>query len=295
VSELGDLLSNPIVLAIITTLISIGGAALIARIYGERAAARVSLAYGAKRDHDHILTGATLDALENSISQYEQSIKPFVNLSRLPLKLERHWLEEDIDGSTKRERNEEDLLISHLESGYPELFSELKRYRQHFNSITKRLLEIAEIIETRMKGENPFETYSPDKVNYVNWCNYPQAAADFLENSYRVWKYQERGRMAITVQQMNMGTMTAYSIQWIYNIALIQDNNAAQGFKNYLEQLASPEYNEMLIKVYDELASLEAEGAEVRGALDIIKTKNRLGVPLKGYCSAGREAEPRIE
>lgn len=296
--QVDDLL-DPTTVSIITTAISLIGAAIIAAFLGERKATQVTLAHGAKREHDMILTGTTLEGLRSDTSQYEQAIKLDVTFMGSPPVLLRHGVDEDLDGSDKKERNETDLLISHLEIGYSPVFNALKVYRRHFNSIANAVLELGKEIEDDMKKENPFEAYDSSKGPQQNWLFYPSAVRDFVDASFQKWKFQRQDLQPIHVTPTNQntpqGTVTTFDFQWSNNIASINLEKDALKLKSYLEGLFASDFHHKLVKLFAEVPVLQSESKDVQDMLEVIKTKTRLGVPLRGYCAAGREAKPKIE
>ena len=62
-----------------------------------------------------------------------------------------------------------------------------------------------------------------------------------------------------------------------------------------LEHLSKSTLQDELLAILGNVPILAAKGILIREVLDEIKVRVRSGVPLRGYCDAGRDADPRFE
>jgi hypothetical protein len=84
-------------------------------------------------------------------------------------------------------------------------------------------------------------------------------------------------------------------VTWEYQVARTTDEKKAEEIKNMLELLARSEYYDQLVDVFKENEGLSSLGKPVQEALEGLRIKVKAGVPLKGSCVAGQEAEPKFE
>jgi len=288
-----DVTSDTIFASILGAVISAVIAIIVAGIFGERAAINFSIKYTTKREHDRSLVGAPLDEIIREASRFDMAMTVEFSLfgngelrfNQLPT----------LERGQKRETTEKDLLITHLETGFPETFNHLREFRALYNSDSKSIETVSNEMLNWLKEPSLLPPYSPKKSMQTEWCNYEQAVSIFVSEAFQEWQREREITRRPSVRSQTEGLVTYYTVEWQNQIAHTSASPSAEKMRERLDALIGSKFHDSLIAIFSDNLLLKEKGETVEKELTILKVKVNAGVPLDGSCSAGQEAVPRFE
>ncbi len=288
-----DIATDALLATIVGGVISAGVSIIVAGIFGERAATKFSIKYGTKKEHDRSLVGAPTAEVIKEVEGFERAMSVGVN-----------WLKDgellftllpNLEKGQKRETTEKDLLITHLETGYSEVFNQLKEFRDQYNASSKTIASISYEMWTWIREPTILPPYSIKKSMQTEWCNYEQTISTFVSEAFGEWQREREISRHPLVRSQVEGSSTYYFVEWQTQLAHTLDNPTATKMRDRIDELVGSKFHDALIALYNENLSLKEKGAKIKEALEIIRVKVTAGVPLRGRCSAGQEADPKFE
>jgi hypothetical protein len=288
-----DITTDTILATIVGAVISAVVSIVVAGFFGERAATNFSIRYRTKREHDRSLVVAPLEEIIGELGGFEGAMSVGVN-----------WFKDGVlqvnvltrlEKGEKRETTEKDLLITHLETGYPEIFNHLKDFREQYNANSKSIATISNEVWNWLKEPALLPPYSIKKSMQTEYCNYEQSVSIFVNEAFQEWKREREitGRPVVK-NQTERGTIY-YTVEWQMQIAHTIDNPTAVKMRERLDGLVGSEFHDSLIAIFNDNLRLKEKSETIKRELQILRVKVNAGVPLEGSCSAGQEAKPRFE
>lgn len=289
-----EILGNPWVITVIGGLITAIVSLYLSSRFGERAAANYSIKQGRKREHHLALLGPPADELIGEATDDRRFYQINVDYSTRPPSLNTRGLPELKTGQ-KRERTETDLLISHLETGYPDLFAKLKELRRRKNRATESVVKVAQEMAAQMLAAGIVPAQVFDGTQQPNWISPLVVAGDFVGISQARWQTNQNYNVQVRMNAIHDEQGDGWTVTWSYQIARTSDERTAAAIKDLLETTVKSEYYNRLVKIFEENKELPELGRPIQEALQVLRIKVQAGVPLRGSCVAGQEAEPRFE
>jgi hypothetical protein len=287
-------LSNPLVVTVIGGLITAAVSVYLSGRFGERAAANYSIKQGRKHDHHLALLAQPADELIAEATDDRRFYQINVDYSTRPPSLNTRGLPELKKGQ-KREMTETDLLISHLETGYPDLFTKLQELRRRKNHATDGVVKVAQQMAAKMLSAGIVPAQVFDGTKQPDWISPLVVASDFVGISQARWQTNQNYNVQVRLNAVHDEQGDGWSVTWSYQIARTSDERKATEIKTMLETTVKSEYYNRLVTIFEENKELPALGRPIQEALQVLRIKVQAGVPLKGSCAAGQEAEPKFE
>jgi hypothetical protein len=288
-----DILTNPLVVTVTGGLITAAVSVYLSGRFGERAAANYSIKQGRKRDHHLALLDKPADELIAEASDDRRFYNLGIDYYAKPRAISTRSLPDLVPGQ-KRERSETDFLISHLETGYPEIFSKLRELRQKRNQAVKDVVKVADEVSTQLTSAHILPSLVLGRVPQPDWIDPLVVACDFANISRAHWEnetYNKPPQMQRLHDQLGDG----WTVSWEYQVARTSEERKAQEVKGMLELMAKSEHYDKLVEIFKKNEGLSSLGRPIQEALEGLRIKVKAGVPLKASCVAGQEAEPKFE
>jgi hypothetical protein len=289
-----DLISNPLFIAVAAGLVAIILSVGLSSRYAERTALNYSIRQGRKRDHQLALLDGPADELIRQIDDTRHCFQVKIDYFSQPVALWASTLP-TVEKGQKREGTGTDLLITHLETGYPETFTKLITFTDEWNKHALGVLDTAKNMVKCMNDANLLPASHHDGSSPAEWCDYPQVGADFVTVCLERW---EAGRVDLTdpwIEQVKDELGDGWVVIWKTVLARTSTSAKAEEVVKALELFSRSELNNRLVDIFKEKDSLASLGKPVADALDVLRIKVNAGVPLKGSCLAGQKAVPKIE
>ena len=285
---LDELLSNPVLLAaIISAVVSF----IVSWFFGERAATRLAIKEERRARHHSSLVHGPLDLLVRGLNICEDAVKIEV-ASSTDIRVAQIY--DYVKGATKNE-DELDLLLSHLKTGYPEIFLKVDAFQSEYMSIRERTLDIGRRTLATINVQN---APPPNSINasMSEFSNFAFAIQLFSYHSLGGWKTGAMTRDIATVEQGGVDGRVMYHVQRDGGtVVKTSINQVAVDTLRKMNELKDSSFNRELLKLYNETLSLRQEYEDLARKLYKIRVYIDAGVPLKGHCEAGRGANPRLE
>ncbi len=288
-----DALTDPLFVTVTGGLVTAAVSVYLSGRFGERAAANYSIKQGRKRDHHLALLDKPADELLGEVGDRRRFYTLGVDYSSKPPSISTRTLPDLVPGQ-KRERSETDFLIAHLETGYPDEFSKLRELRQKRNQAVKNIMSIAKGVSDQVISARIVPSQVQGKGLQPDWIDPLVIACDFVNLSLAHWENQSYNK-APQMQRLHDEQGDGWTVTWEYQVARTTDEKKAQEVKNALELFARSEYYDKLTEIFKVNEGLSSLGKAVQEVLEGLRIKVKAGVPLKGSCVAGQEAEPRFE
>jgi hypothetical protein len=288
-----DVVSNPLFVTVTGGLITAVVSVYLSGRFGERAAANYSIKQGRKRDHHLALLDKPADDLVNEVADDGRFYNLGIDYFSKPPAISTRTLP-DLTPGQRRERTETDFLISHLETGYPDVFSKLGELRQKRNQAVMNLVKIARGVSDHFTSARILPSNVLGNPAEPDWINPLILACDFANISRAHWQNQSYNK-APQLQPIHDQMGEGWIVTWEYQVARASDKKKAEEVKNMIELMARSEYYDQLGRLFRENEGLSSLGMPIQEVLEGLRIKVKAGVPLKGSCVAGQEAEPRFE
>jgi hypothetical protein len=288
-----DVLTNPFVVTLTGGLITAVVSVYLSGRFGERAAANYSIKQGRKRDHHLALLDKPADELITEAGDDRRFYNLGIDYYAKPRAINTRVFP-DLEEGQKRERSETDFLISHLETGYADIFVKLKELRQKRNKAIREVAKIAQEMTNQVTSAQLLPSLVLGRAPQPDWIDPLVVAQDFANISRAHWENETYNKPPI-MQRIHDQLGDGWTVSWEYQVARTREENKALEIKNMLELMTRSEYYDRLVEVFKENEGLSSLGRPIQEALEGLRIKVKAGVPLKGSCVAGQEAEPKFE
>lgn len=271
----GSALLNPVVIQLIIAIATV--AAIIVGYYSAKAATKLTFEISERREHSRTLVDKPLGSVRPQVLGPESAIIVWFNYVGRATTL-------TVVSSNFKDRTEEDpnkkFLISHLESGYPEIYEALGRLDSDFNSVSSDALGLYQQELERLRGLLAQENMSDIQFDYIG----------FIANMSTDLAGQKKGSDPQQIIAQMVGG-DSYNIRYgSQAIAdrVSQSNTQIVGLLDTFRrrtELTHPweQLYERALGVFEKAKKLEQE-------LSMIQAYVRAGNFIKGSCPAGIDA-----
>jgi hypothetical protein len=286
-SLLDELVSNSTVIAaIISAIVSF----FVALFFGERASTRFAMKEETRARHHSTLVAQPINQLITGIlNNYESSMRI---TAASPTQIQVGTVD-DIVGRADKHEDELDLLLSHIKTGYPSIFWNLRTFKELYDNTRLRTLDIGNRALATFDGiANAPQSFLPAS-GMTEFSNFAFAIQLFSLESLKAWKEKREmvdiGRYVITATK-------GFQVNFEGGVVLqTSRNDVLAAVVTRMNQLKDSRFHSEFLEVYRSLSELERLLDELGRELSKTRVYVNSGVPLKGYCEAGRQARPKIE
>lgn len=264
-------LADPLVILVIQALISLLGVAAafwVANYRGEMAAAKYAQSETQRREHMRTL-------ITNPINQLRTYLYDINNIL-----YNRH---QNID-IHKLKSPEAEFFYEHLNTGYPPLMQTICRYKESYNGIVDQVNSIyqkaSDLLEQKWGDEPDFINMEPPLKSFID-----QVIAYFSDEVAQRLVNNTEPKLSSIYPTDSDTIMVGSSYIIIYSP--IDRKKVVSDINLILE--GSEVFGEIQ-KLWEESKPLSEVLIQINYELNLLRSLVYAGVPLKGSCIAGREA-----
>ena len=286
--SLNPVVSVTVVSAIISALVSV----IVAWLFGERRVAQETLIEERRRSHHLSLVSLPMDLLVKELRNWKGAVS--LDHVKLPAFVTGKLMnfEEKADSSIE----EIDLLLAHLKSGYPEIFRKVLTFERAYALNSLQLTTLASEVRDYLRQRFKFvELDVKTTQTQTEFCDYGMSVFEFFTDTLRAWELDRKEWSEIKVQRVNVGNSVRFQVEWGWRLLISSNEEKANEFKDLLAEMRQSKFRGKIIEIFEENTKLAEMSKDIERDLVQQRIFTTVGVPLKGECAAGKEAQPRLE